>query len=143
MPKMQPLRQKVRRKCDPFARKCTPDPRVENATPSSENAHLTRAGRQKCNPFNRKCVENATPSSINALRPPSLMGKYIGNVPHLLDINATCTDIKFPDARRRQGQRRTKVRDVRCHLGTSWVSFTSTSLSFSLSLLFPLLLLKN
>ena len=72
---MRPPRQKMRRKCDPFTRKCTPDPRVENATPSSENAHLTRAGRQKCNPFDRKCVENATPSSINALRPPSFNGQ--------------------------------------------------------------------
>ena len=74
--------------------------------------------------------------------PPS-MGKYIGNVPHLFDINAACTDVKFPDARGRQGQCRTKVRDVRGHLGASWVSFTSTSLSFSLSLLFLLLIPKN
>ena len=71
------------------------------------------------------------------------MGKYIGNVPHLFDINATCTDVKFPDARGRQGQRKTKVGDVRGHLGTSWVWFTSTSLSFAFSLLFPLLLPKN
>ena len=27
------------------------------------------------------------------------MGKYMGNVPRLLDINAKCTDIKFPDVR--------------------------------------------
>ena len=43
----------------------------EIASPSKENAHLTRVGRQKCNPFSRKCVEHATSSSINALRPPS------------------------------------------------------------------------
>ena len=41
------------------------------------------------------------------------MGKYMGNVPRLLDINAKCTDVKFPDARGRQGQRKTKVIDVR------------------------------
>ena len=27
------------------------------------------------------------------------MGKYMGNVPRLLDINAKCTDVKFPDVR--------------------------------------------
>ena len=29
------------------------------------------------------------------------------------DVNAKCTDVKFPDARGRQGQRKTKVTDVR------------------------------
>ena len=38
------------------------------------------------------------------------MGKYIGNVPHLVDISATCTDVRFPG---RQGQRKTKVIDAR------------------------------
>ena len=27
------------------------------------------------------------------------MGKYMGNVPRLLDINAKSTDVKFPDVR--------------------------------------------
>ena len=27
------------------------------------------------------------------------MGKYMGNVPRLLDINAKCIDVKFPDVR--------------------------------------------
>ena len=40
------------------------------------------------------------------------MGKYMGNVPRLLDINAKCIDVKFPDARGHQGQRQTKVIDV-------------------------------
>ena len=51
-----------RHKCNPFDRKC-----VENATPSSENAHLTRVGRQKCNPFDRTCdpfVNKCPPSSL-------------------------------------------------------------------------------
>ena len=30
---------------------------------------------------------------------PPTRGKYIGNVPRLLDINAKCTDVKFPDVR--------------------------------------------
>ena len=29
------------------------------------------------------------------------------------DVSAKCTDVKFPDARGRQGQRKTKVTDVR------------------------------
>ena len=44
---------------------------------------------------------------------PPTIGKYMGNVPRLLDISAKCTDVKFPDARGRQGQRKTKVIDVR------------------------------
>ena len=44
---------------------------------------------------------------------PPTMGNYMGNVPRLLDINAKCTDVKFPDARGHQGQRKTKVIDVR------------------------------
>ena len=45
--KMRPLKQKVRRKCDPLGRnkaKCT-----------------SGGGGQKCDPLCRKCVENATP----------------------------------------------------------------------------------
>ena len=60
-----------------------------------------------------------------------------------LGISAKCTDVTSPDARGRQGQRKTKVGDVRGHLGTSWVWFTSTSLSFAFFHLFPLLLPKN
>ena len=30
---------------------------------------------------------------------PPTMGKYMGSVPRLLDINAKCTDVKFPDVR--------------------------------------------
>ena len=43
--KMRPLRQKVRRKCDPLRR---------------NRADSTSGGGQKCDPLGRKCVENAT-----------------------------------------------------------------------------------
>ena len=59
-------------KCDPCDRKC-----VENATPSPENAHLTRLGRQKCNPIAKTCVENAAPSAQMPFLDPPTLGRSV------------------------------------------------------------------
>ena len=134
--KMRPLHQKMhtrpaRRKCDPFVRKCTPDP-----CGASKMQPLRQKVRRKCDPFVNKCppsslLQWASTLATSPTCSTSMRHALTSNSPMLVDAKA--------NAKQRSGMSaaisaRLGYRSLQPHCPSpSPFSFPSCSLRISLT----------